>query len=128
MVVAPRPRPSAWIEGNCLRLFKIAGNILTSSYRGLKACVLPPLRLIREGWTGTDREEPKVIKTANFLPMFQKCAIHFPPIAATAAVAALNLSIYFTGTDYLGKSDPESQNFSQLALQVTAKLYVNSHT
>jgi hypothetical protein len=77
-------------------------------------------------WSGPKKESPKVI---TFEPSIwrasKKCTIHLLPITATAILAALNIATYFIGAEYQGPTTTIGQGFDNLALQITAKLYVS---
>jgi len=81
---------------------------------------------ISEFWSGAEEEEPKIVIYTGAWKALQKCAIHIPPIAATAALSSLNLVTYFIGAQYVGYNTEVWQSFDRLALQITAKFYVST--
>lgn len=73
-------------------------------------------------WTKKDR----IVVKSGLRPALKRCAVHLPPIMATAVLSALNIRGYFIGFAYAGKGDSVSQSLYDLLLQVTAKLFVST--
>jgi hypothetical protein len=109
-----------------IRLLKIMGSGPKRIISKLRVNSLRVKAALFTKWSGANKESPKIITFEPSLwRAFQKCAIHLVPITATAVLAAMNLVTYFIGADYKGHITAADQAFDNLALQITAKLYVS---
>jgi hypothetical protein len=79
----------------------------------------------RRARRGDNVEEKKIIIDRSFRLAMIRCSIHFLPIAATIALASLNLKGFFVGGEYLGLSGPTALAVDTLLPQITSKLMVN---
>lgn len=128
MAVTTKPRRSITDRGK--RSARAAAQSLKKAFKWVysQLCTLGIwiAKQTRKALSGTKDEHPKVItKPASFGRVFWKCAIHLLPIFATITLAGLNFGTYFIGEEYLGNISGQWQAFDQLALQITAKLYVS---
>lgn len=101
-------------------------SILTTILSILKNAYGRITKIARQVWSGSESENPKVIVNPGIWRAFQKISVHLLSIAATAALASLNLATYFVGSQYQGSDNAVWQHLDSLALQITAKLYVSA--
>ena len=75
-------------------------------------------------WRGNSNEPEKVVLHQNTWSAVRRCWTHFLTLAATGALAYLNIAGYFVGSSLPGDTSDNHQGFYLLCLQITAKVYV----
>ena len=75
-------------------------------------------------WREETDEKEKVVLRKSTWPALRRCWAHIVALAATAALAYLNLAGHFVGVDLPGNPDKNYQGFYQLCLQFIAKVLV----